>query len=212
MSVWSLMRVFSIRFRMMEAIVVVPGGAGNTLAAKAQVEYGALETQLAQRETLVQKEAGSAGQAQEAAACIVRAGLASRVGDLRDASEGLGSSIAELLGTVQQTATSAQTANQLASRHEIAASSRKIGDIIGLTKSIAFQTNILALNAAVEAAHAVDGGVRLTEEAGIAMLEVVGRAQPVGGLIGEISIASTEQSVGNRLAHVVRQFTLRATA
>ena len=110
MSVWSLMRVFSIRFRMMEAIVVVPGGAGNTLAAKAQVEYGALETQLAQRETLVQKEAGSAGQAQEAAACIVRAGLASRVGDLRDASEGLGSSIAELLGTVQQTATSAQTA------------------------------------------------------------------------------------------------------
>jgi methyl-accepting chemotaxis protein len=35
---------------------------------------------------------------------------------------------------------------------EISASSRKIGDIIGLIDSIAFQTNILALNAAVEAA------------------------------------------------------------
>jgi methyl-accepting chemotaxis protein len=379
---------------------VASATVGNTLAAKAHVEYGALETQLAQLETLVQKEAGSAVQAQEAAgtlttwifglavlvtvlvvvpltllnmqsickpleqarevaACIargdlsvrvqvegkdevsdllralevMRAGLASTVGDLRDASESIasssqeiaagnqdlsnrteraagnvqsmGSSIAELLGTVQQTATSAQTANQLASTasgqamrggevvsqvvasmHEISASSRKIGDIIGLINSIAFQTNILALNAAVEAARAgeqgrgfavvasevrllaqrsaqaandikalieasvgaVDGGVRLAEEAGVAMLEMVSGAQRVGGLIGEISMASTEQSVGiagvnhtvqeidqmtqqnaalveqsaaaaaslqeqaDRLAHVVRQFKLRAAA
>jgi len=87
------------------------------------------------------------------------------------------SSISELLGTVQQTASSAQTANQLASAasdqasrgggvvshvvtsmHEISASSRKIGDIIGLIDSIAFQTNILALNAAVEAARAGEQG------------------------------------------------------
>ncbi len=87
------------------------------------------------------------------------------------------SSITELLGTVQQTATSAQMANQLAgaasnqatlggqkvthvvtSMHEISAASRKIGDIIGLIDSIAFQTNILALNAAVEAARAGEQG------------------------------------------------------
>ena len=37
-------------------------------------------------------------------------------------------------------------------------SSRKIGDIVGLIDSIAFQTNILALNAAVEAARAGEHG------------------------------------------------------
>jgi methyl-accepting chemotaxis protein len=40
----------------------------------------------------------------------------------------------------------------------IAASSRKIGDIIGVIDGIAFQTNILALNAAVEAARAGEQG------------------------------------------------------
>lgn len=86
-------------------------------------------------------------------------------------------SLVQLTGTVQQTASSAQMANQLAasasqtasqggtivaqavdSMHEISASSRKIGDIIGLIDSIAFQTNILALNAAVEAARAGEQG------------------------------------------------------
>jgi methyl-accepting chemotaxis protein len=41
---------------------------------------------------------------------------------------------------------------------EINASSRRIGDIVGLIDSIAFQTNILALNAAVEAARAGEQG------------------------------------------------------
>ncbi|MGR6806541.1 methyl-accepting chemotaxis protein [Sphaerotilus natans] len=40
----------------------------------------------------------------------------------------------------------------------ISESSRKIGDIIGVIDSIAFQTNILALNAAVEAARAGEQG------------------------------------------------------
>ncbi|HEY0844217.1 MAG TPA: methyl-accepting chemotaxis protein [Noviherbaspirillum sp.] len=40
----------------------------------------------------------------------------------------------------------------------IHAASRKIGDIIGVIDSIAFQTNILALNAAVEAARAGEQG------------------------------------------------------
>ena len=86
-------------------------------------------------------------------------------------------SLSQLTSTVQQTASSSQMANQLAasasntatrggsvvqqavaSMQEISASSRKIGDIIGLIDSIAFQTNILALNAAVEAARAGEQG------------------------------------------------------
>ncbi len=40
----------------------------------------------------------------------------------------------------------------------ITASSKRIGDIIGVIDGIAFQTNILALNAAVEAARAGEQG------------------------------------------------------
>ena len=85
--------------------------------------------------------------------------------------------LAQLTGTVEHTASSSESANQLArsasdeaqrggavvhqavgSMGEIAASSRRIGDIIGLIDAIAFQTNILALNAAVEAARAGEQG------------------------------------------------------
>ncbi len=87
------------------------------------------------------------------------------------------SSMEQLTGTVQQTAESARTASDLAqaasaaaqrggtvvaevvhNMDEISASSRKIGEIIGVIDGIAFQTNILALNAAVEAARAGEQG------------------------------------------------------
>lgn len=86
-------------------------------------------------------------------------------------------SLEQLTATVQQTAASAGQANQLAgaavqtagqggvvveqsvaSMHEIATASHRIGDIVGLIDAIAFQTNILALNAAVEAARAGEQG------------------------------------------------------
>jgi methyl-accepting chemotaxis protein len=85
--------------------------------------------------------------------------------------------MAALTTTVNQTAQSARTANQLASSasgvaqrggevvsqvvatmNEISVSSKKIADIIGTIDGIAFQTNILALNAAVEAARAGEQG------------------------------------------------------
>lgn len=87
------------------------------------------------------------------------------------------SSMHQLMGIVQQTAQGASGATQLASSAvgvaqqggravqdvvdtmtQIADSSKRIGDIIGVIDGIAFQTNILALNAAVEAARAGEQG------------------------------------------------------
>lgn len=86
-------------------------------------------------------------------------------------------SMEELTSTVKNNADTAREANQLAAKastaataggdavnqvvatmHDIAASSKKIADIIGVIDGIAFQTNILALNAAVEAARAGEQG------------------------------------------------------
>ena len=86
-------------------------------------------------------------------------------------------SMEQLTSTVKNNAATAQQANQLASQasaaathggsavnqvvetmQDIASSSKKIADIIGVIDGIAFQTNILALNAAVEAARAGEQG------------------------------------------------------
>ncbi|WP_311223694.1 MULTISPECIES: methyl-accepting chemotaxis protein [unclassified Acidovorax] len=86
-------------------------------------------------------------------------------------------SMEEMNSTIKQNADTVRTASQLASSasttaarggevvgnvvrtmEDITASSRKIGDIIGVIDGIAFQTNILALNAAVEAARAGEQG------------------------------------------------------
>ncbi len=86
-------------------------------------------------------------------------------------------SMEQLSSTVRNNADTASQANSLAgdasnaaakgglavnqvvsTMREIAASSKKIVDIIGVIDGIAFQTNILALNAAVEAARAGEQG------------------------------------------------------
>ena len=86
-------------------------------------------------------------------------------------------SMEQLSSAVKTNADSAQQANQLARQaatavedggkvigqvvstmQDIASSSKRISDIIGVIDGIAFQTNILALNAAVEAARAGEQG------------------------------------------------------
>jgi methyl-accepting chemotaxis protein len=84
--------------------------------------------------------------------------------------EELTGSVSHNVDVAQQAAQSAHSASEVAGEagqsvarvvstmEGITESSRRIGDIIGVIDSIAFQTNILALNAAVEAARAGEQG------------------------------------------------------
>ncbi|PTB18059.1 methyl-accepting chemotaxis protein [Trinickia symbiotica] len=130
------------------------------------------------------------------------------------------SSMDQLTGTVRQNAENARQASQLAvnasdiamrggevvsqvvtTMQDIATSSNKVVDIIGVIEGIAFQTNILALNAAVEAARAGEQGRGFAVVAG----EVRGLAQrsaaaakEIKGLIGDSAdkVASGSELVG----------------
>ncbi|VFR82533.1 Methyl-accepting chemotaxis protein I (serine chemoreceptor protein) [plant metagenome] len=103
--------------------------------------------------------------------------LSSRTEQQAASLEETAASMEELAATVKQNADNARQANQLAvsasgvaeqggavvadvvaTMDGISASSRRIGEIVGVIDSIAFQTNILALNAAVEAARAGEQG------------------------------------------------------
>lgn len=133
--------------------------------------------------------------------------LAARTVDQSEALRRTVSNMEELTATVRQNADNAMKANQLSedsmriarqggevvdavmhSMSRIRESSQKIGDIVTLIESIAFQTNILALNAAVEAARAGEAGrgfaVVASEVRNLAQ-KSASAAKEIRGLIGE---------------------------
>ncbi len=84
--------------------------------------------------------------------------------------------------------------NVVQTMNGIRTSARRIGDIIGLIDSIAFQTHILTLNAA--SLNEVEKGGALADDAGKAVQAIVGEVQRVSELIRQISGASADQASG----------------
>jgi methyl-accepting chemotaxis protein len=105
----------------------------NDLSRRTEAQASSLQQAAASMEEMSASVRTTADTTREAVALAGAASAAAAQG---------GAAVGELVGTMG----------------EISASSRRIGDIIGVIDGIAFQTNILALNAAVEAARAGEQG------------------------------------------------------
>ncbi|PTT75367.1 hypothetical protein DBR42_29070, partial [Pelomonas sp. HMWF004] len=178
LSMQSGMHTLTLRMQEMAA-----GDLTNTLVPKGRDETADLLRTLAEMQTSLRgtvAEVRLSADAIVVAAQEVAAGsmdlshrteqAAANLEETASAMEEIGSTVASTTDGAAQAANAAAGNVKLANRGgevieqvvgtmaEIQTSSRRIGEIIGVIDSIAFQTNILALNAAVEAARAGEQG------------------------------------------------------
>jgi methyl-accepting chemotaxis protein len=181
-----LRRWFAPLRKVRDAMVAVAGGGGD-LTAHIAVAHNDEVGQIARAfNDFTDSLRGIIHEVQQASSEVKTAAheIATGNADLSARTESQASSIQQSASSIQQlhsstmaNAESAREANRIAQEaatlaaeggnkvHEvvetmggITASSKRIGEIIGVIDSIAFQTNILALNAAVEAARAGEQG------------------------------------------------------
>ena len=166
-----------------EALRMAAGDLSSTVAVGGRDEIAEMMHGIAQMQQSLRGIAAKVRTSSEAvasAATQIAAGnsdLSSRTEEQASSLEETAASIEEMTATVNQNAQNASeaagvaiAAAEVARKGGVAVdevvkmmvgiqeSSRRIGEIIGVIDSIAFQTNILALNAAVEAARAGDQG------------------------------------------------------
>ncbi|HEY8973633.1 MAG TPA: methyl-accepting chemotaxis protein, partial [Burkholderiaceae bacterium] len=181
-----LRRWFEPLRKVRSAMVAVAGGGGD-LTARIAVTHNDEVGQIARAfndftdslRGIIHEVKQASSEVKTAAHEIAtgNADLSARTESQASAIQQSASSIAQLHESTVTNADSAREANRIAQEaatlaaeggdkvHEvvetmggITASSKRIGEIIGVIDSIAFQTNILALNAAVEAARAGEQG------------------------------------------------------
>jgi methyl-accepting chemotaxis protein len=141
-----LVAVAQMQRRLAELVGQVRGASESIAAGSAQIAAG--NADLSARTELQASNLQETAASMEQMSTTVKnnADTAKLAVELADSASAAAQQGGEVVGRVVQT------------MDEIAASSRKIADIIGVIDSIAFQTNILALNAAVEAARAGEQG------------------------------------------------------
>jgi methyl-accepting chemotaxis protein len=154
----------------------------------------------------------AASQAGDAAGSSEQA--AGNVNTVATAANELASSVTEIGCQVNQANKVVAEATRLATRSNgqivtLAQAAQKIGDVVGLIKAIAEQTNLLALNATIEAARAGEAGkgfavvasevktlanqtAKATEEIGAQVTGIQGSTQDAVGAIGKIAATMEE--------------------
>jgi methyl-accepting chemotaxis protein len=203
--------------------------AGGDLSLPVQVRAGDTRSVMAAMKTMRDRLVEMVGEVRGSSESIATgsAQIATGNADLSQRTEEQASnlqqtaaSMEELTSTVKNNAETANQANQLASgasaaaarggevvgqvvatMQDIAASSRKIADIIGVIDGIAFQTNILALNAAVEAARAGEQGRGFAVVASEVRSLAQRSAQAAREIKGLIVSSGEKVELGARQAH-----------
>ena len=129
-----------------DAVARVRSGAENVNVGANEIAAGNLDLSQRTEEQAAALVHTASNMAQMTESVKLNAESASQATDLAEQAVGVATRGSHLVDDVVST------------MGDIATSSQKIGEIIGVIEGIAFQTNILALNAAVEAARAGEQG------------------------------------------------------